>query len=549
MNLIEVGKMTQNNPTSPENIDVVIVGAGFGGLYMLHNLRKLGYNAVVVESGSEIGGVWFWNAYPGARVDTNIPFYEFTMDDAWKDWTWTEKYPGRDELRNYFRHVDSKLKLSKDVRFNTTITSAHFNTSHDEWRLQTDKGGFIEARYMILATGFASKRYIPHLKGLESFSGDAYHTGTWPQGGLEVKGKRVGVIGTGASGVQVIQEIAPEVGHLTVFQRTPNLALPMRQETLNIDKQQEEKKGYLELFKISKATFSGYDYEFEPKASTNVPEREQQEFWESLWDLGGFHIWLGNYNNLMKEKKINNSVYKFWRGKTRERITKNDLELIENLAPTIAPHAFGTKRPCLEQQYYEVYNQPNVDLVNIKKTPIMEITAKGVLTSQGEVELDILILATGFDGATGGITSIDIHGSDTGTVKEKWGSYVSTFLGMTTHGYPNMFFMYGPQGPTAFANGPTCNEAQGGWIIELLGYMKRMGKSRVEPSQAAEDDYTKLVNELTNETLLPETDSWYMGANIPGKPRQSLNYVAGMPSYMKLCWDCAKENYSGFKLS
>jgi len=442
--------------TAESHPDVVIVGAGFGGIYQLYLLRKRGYNVKVFEAGADLGGTWYWNAYPGARVDSDIPIYELSIEELWKDWTWSEKFPGQKELLRYFAYVDSKLDVKRDIQFNTRVLGANFDTASDCWAVKTEDGKTTYPRFMVLCTGFASKPYIPPFKGLDNFKGIWHHTARWPHEGVGLKGKRVGVIGTGASGVQVIQECALEVSHLTVFQRTPNLALPMNQSNPSEEFQNKQKiETYRDTYLFRKTTFAGFHYDLIKKNTVDVSDEERNATYEDLWVAGGFRFWLGNYEDLFNNQVSNDYAYTFWRDKVRERV--NHPVRKEILAPTVAPHPFGTKRPCLEQQYYEVYNQSNVDLINLQEHSISEITEIGVLTSDGvEHELDVLILATGFDAVTGSMTQIDIKGTDGLFIREKWGPRLKTYLGLTTANYPNMFFLYGPQGPTAFCNGPTC---------------------------------------------------------------------------------------------
>jgi len=436
--------------------DIVIVGAGLGGIYQLHLLKSRGYSVQVFEAGGGLGGIWHWSGYPGARVDSNVPLYEYSIDELWKDWTWTTKFPDRDELLRYFAYVDRKLDISPYVRFNTRVVGAEFDLGSNRWAVRTDDGDITHSRYLILCTAFASKPYIPSFKGLEKFQGLCHHTSRWPQEGIDLKGKRVGVIGTGASGVQVVQECAPAVSQLVVFQRTPNLALPMNQVNLSEEDQKMEKEQlYRDTFRLRRTTSAGFNFNPIPSNTLDVSEGERRAAYEGLWTKGGFSFWLANYADLFTDEKGNDCAYAFWREKVLERI--NDPVRQEILAPSIPPHPFGGKRPSLELNYYEAYNQSNVDLIDLLKNPIVEITETGVLTCDGVAhDLDVLIMATGFDALTGGITQIDIKGTDGRLIREKWSERVKTYLGLTTANYPNMFILYGPQGPTAFCNGPTC---------------------------------------------------------------------------------------------
>ncbi|KAL0061820.1 hypothetical protein AAF712_011338 [Marasmius tenuissimus] len=529
-------------------LDALIVGGGFGGVYMLHLLRGLGISVKVFEAGSDLGGIWHWNCYPGARVDSNVPVYELSIEELWKDWTWSERFPGFAELRQYFQHVDSKLDVKKDIRFNTRVVSAHFDATTDRWNVKAEDGTTARPRHLILCVGFAAKEYVPPFKGLETFKGIAHHTAKWPQQGVDFDGKRVAVIGTGATGVQVIQELGPIVKHLTVLQRTPNFAIPMVQTKLDKEGQQKRKALYPTIYRRRLQTIAGYDMHPFPKNYFDVSAEERRLFFEEIWSRGGFHYIVSNYQDALMNEEANMGVYEFWRDRVRERL--NDPAAQEILAPTEPPHPFGAKRPCLEQKYYEVYNQPNVELIDLEKNPIAEITPTGILTGDGvQHEVDIIVLATGFDSVTGGITQIDIRGVDGTTIKEKWEKGVYTYCGMTTANFPNMFFLYGPHAPTAFSNGPTCIEIQGDWVTACIKHMMDKGLTRIEATREAEEGWRKMVLHNSSLGLFHKAKSWYNGSNIPGKPVEQLNFVGGIPLYDTLCRDKAEKGYEGFVLS
>jgi len=529
-----------------EEFDVLIVGAGFCGLYLLHRLRQEGFSVRLLEAGAELGGIWYWNCYPGARVDSHIPIYEYSSEELWRDWNWTERFPAWDELRRYFRYVDEKLGLSRDVRFNTRVTAAEFDGARNQWAVKTQDGRMLRSRYFIPCTGFAAKAYTPALKGLSSFAGPCHHTAHWPQEGLSMKGKRVGVIGTGASGVQVIQEAGREASHLTVFQRTPNLALPMRQRKLDAVEQTRTKAEYPALFQKRRESFGGFEITRREQSALEVSDEERRAHYEDLWQKGGFHFWAGTFNDILTDERANRTAYEFWRDKTRARI-KNP-RMREKLAPMEPPHPFGVKRPSLEQWYYEVFNQDNITLVDLKEEPILEIVPQGVRTVGKLHEFDILVLATGFDAVTGGLMQIDIRGAGGRTLTQKWSEGARTHLGYAVAGFPNLLFIYGPQSPSGFCNGPTCAELQGDWIASLLKHMRSEGKRRIETTVAAEDAWAGLMKVIAEMTLFDRADSWYMGANIPGKPRQLLNFPS-VVIYMEQCNASAAAGYSGFELT
>ena len=527
-------------------LDALVVGAGFSGLYQLYHLRKKGFSVQIVDAGAELGGVWYWNCYPGARVDSHVPNYQFSFEDHWKDFSWTEKFPSRDELCRYFEYLETRLNLKKDVRFNTRVTAARFDSERCQWMVETDQADCIQARHLILCTGFAAKSYTPDIKGLEKFEGECHHTGHWPREGLDFIGKRVGVIGTGASGVQVVQEASKVVSQLTVFQRTPILALPMRQQKLDAGNHRQMLETYQDDLRKARAENRQYfDIIPSEKLAHELSHDEQQACLEEDWAKGGFHFWGNIFADVLLDSKANRLAYNFWRDRTRERI--HDPVVAEKLAPTDPPHPFGTKRPSLEQWYFEVFNQDNVELVDAREDPIQEITATGVSTGSREYDLDILVMATGFDAFTGGLTQFDIIGADGISLREKWAHGVRNHLGMSVSGFPNMFILYGPLSPSGLCNGPVCAELQGEWIVNCLAYLRDNQLQRIEATSKAEDSWVAHVKELADSTLFPQADSWYMGANVPGKPRQLLNYP-GVPGYMELSEQCAANAYEGFDL-
>lgn len=529
-----------------EDLDVLVVGAGFSGLYQLHRLRRLGFRVQVFEAGAELGGIWYWNCYPGARVDSHVPNYEFSMEEVWRDWSWKERFPAWDELRRYFRHVDEKLDLSRDVRFHSRISSAHFDGEADQWQVECTDGHRVRTRFLVACTGFASKAYVPKLPGLERFAGPAFHTAHWPQDGLDLAGRRVGVVGTGASGVQVIQEAGPVASSLTVFQRTPNLALPMQQRTFDVADTREMKKHYPDWFRRRAESGGGlHDIQPDERSIFDVPEAERLAIFEAAWDKGGFHFWGGTFRDIGMNLDANRMAYEFWRCRTRARL--KDPVVAEKLAPTKAPHPFGSKRPSLEQRYFEVFNQDNVTLVDVRDEPIEEIDETGVRTRDRHFDLDVLVLATGFDAGTGGLTQIDIRGVSGRSLEDAWKGGVETHLGIGIPDYPNLLVLYGPQSPTSFCNGPTCAESQGDWVVECLEYLRARGYSRIEATAAAAAAWTQHLEEVASFTLFPHADSWYMGANIPGKRRQLLHYP-GVQTYLASCRESASNGYSGFEL-
>ncbi|OXA45116.1 baeyer-Villiger monooxygenase [Folsomia candida] len=530
----------------PPVLDSVIVGAGFAGLYTLWKLRELGFSTKILEMGSDIGGTWYHNRYPGARVDSEIPIYQLSMQKAWSSFEWSEKFPAREEILRYFEHLDKTLDLRKDIEFNTLVVSATFDESRHLWEVKTSSGSTILATHLNLCIGFSARKYSPTFPGQETFKGKIFHSANWPKNqDADLTAKRVAVIGTGASGIQIIQEIAPIVDHLTVYQRTPNFALPMRQ-TKSRDAPFANVSGYGDIFKIMPTTFGGMSMDFTPKKWDETIPQERRDLYEKCYQLGGFNLWLSTYVEVFFNQTANDEVYAFWRDKVRQRV-KNEATR-DLLAPMVQPHPFGTKRPSLEQSYYEVFNQDNVDLINVKESPILEITPTGIKTADGRhVEVDVIVLATGFDTSTGGMLDISIKNGEGLTLPEKWGDGTSTFLGVTMHGFPNMYFIYGPQASTAFSNGPTCIEIQADWMIDLMVDMRAKKRTRVEAEKGAEDDWVAMVRHIWEISLFWKAESWYQGANIPGKRKEALNFAGGIPAYRKALGECKDEGYKGLQ--
>lgn len=531
-------------PVEPvPELDALIVGAGFSGLYLLHRLRGQGLSVRLVEAGDGLGGVWQNNCYPGARVDSHVPNYEYSLEAVWRDWSWSERFPGRDELVAYFDHVSDVLDLRRDIDLNTRVGAATFDVTLHCWTATTDTDRSYDCRYLLLCTGFGSKPFVPDLPGLNLFVGDCHHTAQWPTEGVVLEGRHVGVIGTGASGVQVVQEAARCAAHVTVFQRSPVIAIPMRQQRLDPAQQLAAKASYHDMFRHRNSSGMNFvDIRRLDVSALEVSAAERERVYEEAWQKGGFHFWAGTFNDVLIDERANRTAYDFWRDKTRARIA--DPIVADVLAPTDPPYAFGTKRPSLEQTYYECFNQPNVEVVDLRATPIETITSTGVRTTAGEVNLDVLILATGFDANTGGLTAIDVRDRNGNSLAERWSQGVDTHLGMAVHGFPNMLIMYGPQSAAAFCNGPVCAEQQGEWVAGLLELVRSSGHSCFDVLAETGPAWTKELGEVADGTLFGQTDSWYMGANIPGKHRQLLNCPSDM--YIDRLRTCAQHGYDGF---
>ena len=531
---------------SPE-LDALIVGAGFNGVYQLHRLRNEGFRVRLVEAGSGLGGVWHNNCYPGARVDSHVPNYEFSMPEIWQDWVWEERFPGREELVRYFDHVDSIWNLRPDIDFDTRVASATFDESANRWDVTATNGTSYRTQHLIMCTGFGSQPYVPDLPGLADFAGPCHHTARWPADGLPFDNRRVGVIGTGASGVQVVQEAAKSAAHLTVFQRTPVTALPMQQRRLDPAQQAADKAGYPAMFEQRNAPPGSFsDIHRVNKDALSVTKDERLAVFEEKWALGGFHFWVGTFRDVLSNEDANRTAYAFWRDKTRARI--DDPVTAALLAPDEPPYPFGTKRPSLEQTYYDCFNQPNVDLVGLHAAPIERITSHGLIAGGETHELDILVLATGFDANTGGLTAIDITGTDGTSLADTWSDGVDTHLGVAVTGFPNVLMLYGPQSASSFCNGPVCAELQGDWVIDLLLHMREQGAQRHDAAPDTGPAWSEHMAEVATMSLFAQADSWYMGANIPGKRRQLLNYP-NSDAYLDQLRRCSDADYEGFVFS
>lgn len=531
---------------------------------MLRRLRKQGLSVKIFEKGAASGGIWYcrcwgspyflfrlcpniWshvlssskyilyraiadslcfpgNCYPGARVDSDTPIYQLFDEELWKDFTFKERYAGGKELRRYFDHVEEKWQIKKDTVFNKHVDSAIFDEKTNRWNVETSDGSEISCRWFIPCIGFASRKYTPPVKNLGDFKGEVFHTAVWPQHDVNMKGKRVGIIGTGASGIQVAQTIGPKVKSLAVFMRTPNFCLPMRQ--CNLDEAEQKKlkeSGYYEKqFQATRSTFSGFTYDFADKNTFDDTPEEREAFFEELWKQGGFRYWLNTYKDMLFDQKANDEAYKFWQKKVRERVA--DPEKAEILAPVNAPHPWGTKRPSLEQNYYEVMSQDNVKIIDVNKSPIIEVTAEGLRHKDGLEELDYLVLATGFDSCTGSLAQLNIRGTTGESIADHWKDGTKTSMGIAIPTFPNMFFLYGPQAPTAFSNGPSCTQFQAEWVEKCIKQCTEKGITRLDSTPEVEADWAKRMQEKWDVTLFPLAKSWYQGANIPGRKIEPLNW-------------------------
>lgn len=528
---------------SAHSIDAVIVGAGFGGLYMLHHLREQGLSAQIIEAGSGAGGTWFWNRYPGARVDVESMQYSYQFsDELQQEWEWSERYAPQAELLEYLNHVVERFDLAPDIQFNTRVESAIFDESSKTWQVFTDQGDQINAQYCIMATGCLSKANKPDINGMDSFSGPTYHTGEWPHEEVDFSGKRVGIIGTGSSAIQAIPKIAEQAEHLTVFQRTPNFSVPARNKALDPEQVKEVKQNYRALREAGKQQFGGFDSDSNMKAAAEMSPEEIKAELNKRWEMGGLHFF-GVFVDFLISQETNDIVADFVREKIAERVT--DPATAALLAPKTV---FGCKRLCADTGYFEAYNRDNVTLVDISKTAISEITPEGLNVGDDAYAFDALVFATGFDAMTGSLNKIDIRGVNGEALKEKWAAGPRTYLGLCSAGFPNLFTISGPGSPSVFTNMVTSIEQHVEYIGDIISHMTQNKLATIEASKEAEDQWVSHVNEVASYTLLNSCNSWYLGANIPGKERVFMPYVGGFPPYVAKCNEVAAKGYEGFEL-
>jgi len=530
--------------SQPTDFDAIIIGAGFAGLYMLHSLRdKLGLSARVYESGNGVGGTWYWNRYPGARCDTDSYIYCYTFDkQLLQEWEWSERYPEQPEILRYLNHVADRFDLRKDIRFNACVTEASFDEKANCWTIRTAEGDVVTAKYFIAAVGCLSSSNLPKFKGLETYEGKHYHTGQWPHGGIDFTAKRVGIIGTGASAVQAIPEIAQQAKHLTVFQRTPNFCVPARNGKIDPEVVNTRKADYDAICERVRNSYFGYELSFIEKSVLEASPEERERVFNEMWDQGGFNFWLANYQDMLFNKEANEVCAEFLRRKIRE--TVKDPVIAEKLIPKT--YAYGTKRQPLDTNYFETFNKPNVLLVDVNETPIEEITPNGIRTGDREYEFDIIVFATGFDAMTGPLTKINIRGRGGQLLSQKWSDGPQSYLGVAVAGFPNMFTITGPGSPSVLSNMPVSIEQHVEWITGCLEHMRKHGIATMEARVDAEMQWTEHVAELANASLLPTANSWYLGANIPGKPRVFMPYLGGVGPYRQKCDDIAAKGYEGF---
>jgi len=541
------------NSTRNIAVDAVVVGAGFAGLYMLYRLRKLGLSAKVIEAGSDVGGTWYWNRYPGARCDVDTAMYSYGFDEKLQqDWEWSEHYATQPELQRYLSHVADRFELRSDIWFDTRVASADYDEQDASWTIRTEGGDTLHARWCILATGNLSVGRIPDIPGLQSTSLPVYHTGNWPHEGVDFTGLDVAIIGTGSSGIQAVPEIAKVAGHLTVYQRTPSFTVPAKNRPRDAVEYAELKKRYPEL---RRSLYAGEIYgagePLEPGsrfrrnvAVADASEEERRAEFQERWDRGGGHF-NGAFADILTNEDANEAAAEFVRTKIREIVA--DPEIAEKLSPRGIP--IGTKRLAVDDGYYATFNRDNVTLVDLRDDPIAEISDHGVRTESSERRHDVIVFATGFDAMTGAILKIDVTGRDGEKLRDKWSAGPRTYLGLMTHGFPNLLFVTGPGSPSVLGNVVCHIEQHVEFIADMLAATLGGGRDVIEAELAAEDAWVERVNRQAEGTLYPRANSWFLGANVPGKPRVFMPFVGGIGLYRQICDQVVAEGYVGFERS
>lgn len=532
--------------SSDQPLDAIIVGAGLSGMYQLHTLRdQLNLRVKVLEAAEGVGGTWYHNRYPGARCDSESHSYMFYFSKALvASWDWSERYPQQPEILRYMNHVADFLKLWPDMVFNTRVQSAQFDEPNNLWRVTTSQGEEWRAKYLITAVGCLSSANVPAIPGLESFTGEWAHTGAWPLDGLDMTGKRVGVVGTGSSGIQAIPVIAEQAAHLTVFQRTANYSIPARNAPLSEDFKQHVKQTADDIRQLMQETPNAHCFRIQPRSAWDVSDEERQAIYQAAWDKGGLQF-RATFNDLLRDKEANDTAAEFIKHKIKQVVRDpHTAELLSDI-----DHPFAAKRPPIDSHYFETYNRDNVSLVDIRRHPILHIDAQGIQTSQAHFPLDVIVFATGFDAMTGSLLRMNITGRQGLTLKDAWHAGPRSYLGLQVPGFPNMFTITGPGSPSVLCNLPPQIEQHVNWITDCIAYLQAHGIQQMEADTAASDDWVQQVNDAANETLLPQVrHSWYLGANVPGKPRVFMPYAGGFARYRGICDEVAAQGYKGFLL-
>lgn len=529
--------------------DVIVIGAGVSGLYATYRLRQQGFTVRVFEAGADVGGTWYWNRYPGARFDSESYSYQYSFSQELVDeWQWSEQFAAQPEIERYLNFVADRFDLRRDITFDARVKTLVYDETAQQWQLTTENGETASARFVVAAAGFLSAPQLPDYPGVHDFAGLTVHTARWPKEGLDFSGKRVGIIGSGPTAVQVIQTIAPDTGHLTVFQRTANWCTPLRNRTLTPAEQQDQASRADEIVALCKRTFAGFIHDMEPCASTEVASKaKRMAKYQELYDRGGFALWFANYNDLFTNREFADEVSEFLAGKIRERV--HDPATAEKLIPK--NHPYGTKRPPGEKNFYETFNRDNVELVDLRATPIERITATGVTTTDADYPLDVVIYATGFQSLTGALLRMDIRGEGGLTLQEKWSDGPRTNLGVSIAGFPNLFVTSGPHHPAVFCNATRCAETAVDWIVDCIGHLRDAGLTTIAATPEAEAAWTEHCYDSVKGLIIDDMrDSWFFGNNNPENKdeKRFLLWAGSVPTFHETFADITADGYRGFDL-
>jgi cation diffusion facilitator CzcD-associated flavoprotein CzcO len=539
---IAAGKSVKAN-----ELDALVIGAGFAGLYQLLCLRdRLGLSVKALEAGSGVGGTWYWNRYPGARCDSESHVYWYTFSpELMREWEWSERYPGQPEIMSYLNFVADRFELKRDIHFNTRVAAAHYDEAANRWRVRTEQGETYVVKFLVTAVGCLSTANVPNFPGLKDFRGDWYHTGQWPHQGVDFTGKRVGMIGTGSTGIQAAPVIAAAAAHLTVFQRTANYSVPARNAPLTPEFRQYIRRHPGEIRAVTRETINGMAFRIERRLAVETPPEERERIYEAAWERGGLQF-RAAFQDMMVDKAANDTAADFIKRKIRSIVMDPKTAAILS----DIDHPYAAKRPPIDTNYFETFNRPNVTLVDVKAAPIKRISPAGICTTQAEYPVDIIVFATGFDAMTGPMLRMDIRGRAGVPLKDAWEAGPRTYLGLQVAGFPNLFTITGPGSPSVLCNMPVAIEQHADWITDCIEHMRAKGLERIEAQPDSMDKWVAEVNEAASKTVLPMAKhSWYLGANIPGKPRVFMPYAGGMVRYREICAEVAARGYQGFALS
>jgi cation diffusion facilitator CzcD-associated flavoprotein CzcO len=527
--------------------EALIIGAGFSGLYQLHALReRLGLHAEVLEAADDIGGTWYWNRYPGARCDSESHSYCYTFsDELVREWEWSERYPDHNEIRRYLAFVADRLDLRRSIRLGTRVIRARHDPAANLWRVTTQHGEELSAQFLIAAVGCLSAANVPAIPGLEAFEGKWYHTGQWPHDGVNFTGKRVGLVGTGSTGIQAAPEIAKQAAHLTVFQRTANYSVPAQNAPLTPEFRAWLRENFDEVRRLTRSTHNGHPFQIEDRSVFDVTDEEREEIFEQAWARGGLQF-RAAFRDILSDVRANEKAADFLKRKIRQIV--KDPEKARLLSDI--DHPYAAKRPPIDTDYFETFNRDNVSLVDVRAAPIEAVTPSGIRTSQAEYPLDVIVFATGFDAMTGALLRVGLEGPDGTTLREVWANGPLTYLGLGVPGFPNLFTVTGPGSPSVLCNMPVPIEQHVEWITRCIAQMRAEGLASIEPTREAAEEWMAEVTRAAEATLLPQAaSSWYLGANVPGKPRVFMPYAGGMVRYREICDEVAAKGYAGFRLA